>query len=319
MKPGAGWYPVALEERADGKHDLTWQDLTGADFNVPFFEDAIRRAKRQRPDLRRTSLEEMDGLSLPPAVPPTAFIFHTSRSGSTLLTQLLSCLEGSIALSEPPIIDGILTLQRNDEEKTAPFREVIRILGQRRTGLERRFFIKFDSWHLRWLPWIRRAFPAVPCFLCFRDPVEILWSHHRQRGSQMVPGLRNPALFDIAPESIDPADLDGFAARVLESLFTHALEQVRSGDLIPLPQQFLLDRIDTEVFARLGIEPTGPEVERLRERSFYHSKRAGEHYQPEVEKRIPAELVVRFQALCAPALTSLHDCLAGLAGRGGII
>lgn len=307
MKPGAGWYPVALEERADGRHDLRWQDLSAADFNAPFFEDVIRRARRERPETRRTRLEEMDEIPLPPAVPPTAFVFHTSRSGSTLLTRFFSCLEGSIALSEPPIIDEILTLRSSDDDKVELLRQIVRILGQRRSVADHRLFIKHDSWHLRWLPLIRSAFPSVPCFLCFRDPVEILWSHHRQRGSQMVPGLRDPSLFDIDPESVDPADLDSFAARVLESLFTHALVHVRGGDLIPLALQSLTDQMRATVFPRLGIEPTGVETDRIHERGLYHSKKAGESYQADFEKRIPEDLRVRFQDLCAPRLSRLYE------------
>lgn len=316
MKPCAGWYPVALESEPDGSFKLAWQDLRGADFTAPFFEDTIRRARRMQPELRRTSLGEMNGIPLPPAVPPTAFIFHTSRSGSTLLTQLFSCLEGSIALSEPPIIDEILTLRTSDEDKVELLRQVVRILGQRRTDSDQRLFIKHDSWHLRSLPMIRRAFPSVPCFLCYRDPVEILWSHHRQRGSQMVPGLRDPSLFEIDPESINPADLDGFAAKVLESLFAHALRHVRGGDLIPLEQHQLLDAIESTVLARLGIVPTGGETVRIHERGRYHSKKSGENYQADAEKRIPADLIVRFQDLCAPRLSPLHaQILESVAAR----
>ncbi len=311
MKPVAGWYPVKLEPHASGETTLTWRDLSGVDLNAPFFEDAIRRARQERPQQRQTSLRELAEISLPPTIPPTAFIFHTSRSGSTLLAQLLSCLDGSIAISEPPIIDEVLGLQQNEEETIVLLRQMVRVLGQQRSSSDRRFFIKHDSWHLRWLPLIRKAFPSTPCFLCFRDPMEILWSHHRQRGSQMVPGLRDPALFDIEPDSIDPADLDAFAARVLESMFTRALSHVREGNLIPLAHPRLVETIHTEVFAKLGIVPTDSEAARLHERGLYHSKRGGDRYQPDAEKQIPAEIIVRLQALCASRLTPLYRNLLG--------
>ncbi|MES2923638.1 MAG: hypothetical protein V4819_18930 [Verrucomicrobiota bacterium] len=222
MMPTAGWYPVKLSEEAGGEISLIWQDLSEADFAAPFFEDAVRRARHERPGQRKTSLQALSEILLPAAVPPAAFIFHTSRSGSTLLTQLLSGLEGGIALSEPAIVDEILQLRTSDEEKIGFLRNTVRVLGQGRSTADRYFFIKHDSWHLPWLPMIREAFPSVPCFFVYRDPVEILWSHHRQRGSQMVPGLLDPALFDITRDSFNPADLDGFAARVLESIFAQS-------------------------------------------------------------------------------------------------
>lgn len=311
MKPAAGWYPVKLEPHAGGEAALTWRDLSGVDLNTPFFEDAIRRARPEWPEQRQSSLRDLGEISLPPAIAPTAFIFHTSRSGSTLLTQLLSCLDGSVAISEPPIIDEILMLRKGDEEEVVLIRQMVRVLGQQRSASDRWFFIKHDSWHLRWLPLIHQAFPATPCFLCFRDPVEILWSHHRQRGSQMVPGLRDPALFDIDPDNIDPADLDAFAACALESMFTRALSYVQNGLLIPLEHRRLAETIRTEVFARLGIQPTGSEAARLHERGLYHSKRVGDPYQADAEKRIPAALLVRLQSLCASRLTPLYHSLLG--------
>ena len=309
MKPSAGWYPVGLEKREDGAHSLIWQDLTVADFNAPFFEDAIRRARRDRPDLRWTALDESDEWPLPAAIAPTAFIFHASRSGSTLLSQMFSCLEGSISISEPPILDEVLRLQQNDGDKTALFRRVVLALGQRRSPQDRFLFIKHDSWHLPWLPLIQGAFPCVPCFFVYRDPVEILWSHHRQRGSQMVPGLRDPALFDIEAGSIDPADLDGFAARVLESIFSRALPLVREGRLIALEYDRLAEKARCEIVGRLGLVLTEIEKRHLDERCRFHSKRGGDLFHPALERGIPDELLVRFRNLVAPGLASTYKRL----------
>jgi hypothetical protein len=120
MKPTAGWYPVKLAEQAGGKITLTWQDLSATDFTAPFFEDTVRHARNDRPERRLTSLHDSGEILLPASVTTTAFIFHTSRSGSTLLTQLLSCLGGSIALSEPPVIDEILNLRLGGRRKNRP-------------------------------------------------------------------------------------------------------------------------------------------------------------------------------------------------------
>ena len=52
---------------------------------------------------------------------------------------------------------------------------------------------------------VRRAFPDVPWVFLFREPVQVLASHLRQRGAHMVPGAIDPALFGLDP-GIDRAD-----------------------------------------------------------------------------------------------------------------
>lgn len=315
MKPEAGWYPVKLIGKAQGEITLTWQDLTVANFEEPFFEDAVRQARYDRPQQRQTSPQELGGISLPAAVAPTAFIFHASRSGSTLLTQLLSCLDGSIALSEPPIIDEVLQLRVCDADKINILRQVVRVLAQNRSGVDRHFFIKHDSWSLPWLPLIRQAFPTVPCFFVYRNPVEILCSHHRQRGSQMVPGLRDLELLQIPPGSFHPADFDAFAARVLESIFTQAHQQIQNGNLTSLAHHQLVHQIETDVITRLGIVLSISEKERIHNRCQFHSKRVSEIYQPEKERVVSPEILWRIRELATPTLMPIYEKLESLRNR----
>lgn len=312
MKPTSGWYPVKLGSSPHGETVLQWQDLSAADFTAPFFQDAVRQIGCHRPALRQTSLHELSGISLPAAVAPTAFIFHTSRSGSTLLTQLLSCLDGSIVLSEPPIVDEVLLLALPVEEKILLLRQVVRALGQVRTVEDQHFFIKYDSWNLPWLPLIREAFPTVPCLFIYRDPVEILWSHYRQRGSQMVPGQRDLTLLNIKPERFHPADLDGFAAGVLESIFTQAFDHVQLGNLIPLVHHLLVETVEVGVMNRLGIVLSSGERERLCRRSQFHSKRTSDPYPPEVEQSLPAAVRERLEKLARPILWPTYSRLLAL-------
>lgn len=312
MKPKSGWYPVKLKSPLHGETVLYWQDLSAADFSAPFFEDAVRQARYQRPALRETSLHQLSEISLPAAIAPTAFIFHTSRSGSTLLTQLLSCLDGSIVLSEPPIVDEVLLLTLPNEEKIPLLRKVVQALGQTRSGEDRHFFIKYDSWNLPWLPLIREAFPTVPCFFIYRQPIEILWSHHRQRGSQMVPGLRDLTHLNIEPDRVPPADLDAFAAEVLESIFTQALHHVQRDNLIPLVHHRLVENAEVDIMNRLGIVPSSCERERLCRRSHFHSKRTSDPYHPEVDLKIPAAVREHLRELADPILMPTYSRILAL-------
>ncbi|WP_423146566.1 hypothetical protein [Rubrolithibacter danxiaensis] len=84
---------------------------------------------------------------------PSAIIFHISRCGSTLLSQLLSLTEQSIVLSEVPFIDELLRLCYSDNEygqtEIADFlTAALKFYGQKRYEQEKYLFIKTDSWHI---------------------------------------------------------------------------------------------------------------------------------------------------------------------------
>ncbi len=314
MSPGAGWYPVKLKLRSDGETVLDWQELSAVPFTDPFFEDSLRRAKHGKAGLRQTTLQSPTLGSLAPFIAPSAFIFHASRSGSTLLTQLLTCIDGTLAISEPPIVDEVLRFSQEREEKLALFRYVVCTYAQRRSGAERYFLLKHDSWHVRWFPLIREAFPDTPCLFVYRHPVEILWSHFRQRGSQMVPGLRDAWLFDMSPGSVDPANLDAYATRVLESIFTKALPFVNEGGLLPIAYHELVQD-PMECIRRMGVVLSAAEQERIEARCRFHSKKTGEAYRAEIEKAIPAATRLRLEELSAPVLIPCYDALESLRAR----
>jgi hypothetical protein len=314
MNPEAGWYPVRLERRADGEIMVHWQDLKSCAFTEPFFEDTLRFAGARRMETRETSLQALGGISLPVSTAPTAFFFHTSRSGSTLLTQLLSIPHGSLALSEPPILDELLQFELSDEIKVVILRQLIIALGQRRCGSDRYFFLKCDSWHIAWFPLIRRGFPNTPCYFVYRHPVEILRSHHRQRGSQMVPGLRSLGRLVINPQGLSPGDLDGYTALVLKAIFLEALPFVEMGSLIPLVHHQLIHSLP-EIFRLLNLDLSSVEQEQIRQRSRYHSKRKEEIYQADLEPGIPSAIELRLQRLAAPELLPVYQKLEDLSHR----
>ena len=129
MNPTAGWYPVKLEQQQHGEILVRWQNLAGVPFVEPFFEDTMQRGQTGPDTFRQPGLQGVQSCHLPPPIAPTAFIFQASRSGSTLLTKLLSCLDGCTALSEPPIVDELLQLAIPPQEKSAQLQNLIRSLA----------------------------------------------------------------------------------------------------------------------------------------------------------------------------------------------
>jgi hypothetical protein len=184
----------------------------------PFFAQTVERSLRHpahmlfRHDTPMEALGELNEQS--PGAPPKGFIFHASRCGSTLIAQMLAAQPENVVISEASPVDVVLRSHLRDpgiseEQRILWLRWLLNAFGQRRFGEEKRLFVKFDSWHALFLPLIRRAFPDVPWIFVYREPVEVLLSHGRRRGGQMIPGVLEPGLFGWDAEAVRPTHEPG--------------------------------------------------------------------------------------------------------------
>ncbi|MET3129986.1 hypothetical protein AAKU55_000227 [Oxalobacteraceae bacterium GrIS 1.11] len=264
------WYPLCISGEPAR---IYWRHLGERRFTDSFFEQTL---SRQPPGQRLTcqtpaaALDQFDD-----GLRPGALIFHISRCGSTLLTQLLAALPQCVVMSEPPVIDALLRLHHaGPGRQDAPvlLRKLVLALGQRRFAEEEKFFIKFDSWHIHNLPLIRLAFPATPCIFLYREPEAVLASHRRQRGPQMVPGMLEPALLP-PPQAIHAADLDGYAGAILRGFFAAATVGARRGQF-KLINYSQLPAVP-DLLRWLGIACSDSEQQALLSRARFHSKASG--------------------------------------------
>jgi hypothetical protein len=276
----AGWTPIRIFWTPGGPC-VDWARLDGEAFTDPFFEQTLGRAMRNPARLlfrRQGPIETLETFAREaPGVPPTGFIFHMSRCGSTLVAQMCAALARSIVISEAPAIDQILSVPLRDPritrgQRIAWFRGMVQALGQRRAGDENRYFIKFDSWHVFELPLILEAFPNVPWVFLYRDPVEVMVSHQRRPGSQMIPGMLAPRLSGIDPLDLPRLTLEEYCARVLARICVagqlHAeLGNARLVNFTELPSAMWESFGDF-----LGIEWTPEDVERMQRASRQNSK-----------------------------------------------
>ncbi len=260
-----GWLPIRVDWNATAPL-VDWCHVGARRFNEPFFEQTIERCLREPFSLlfrHQTPLEVLlEWQRTRPGLSPSGFIFHMSRCGSTLMAQMLAAAPQNIVMSEAPPISGILrakSARATDEQKIDGLRAMLSALGQRRSGAEQHFFVKFDSWHTFNLPLVRRAFPDVPWIFLYRDPLEVMASQLNQPGVNMVPGLVELA----RPEWDCAADPEMSAeercARILSGLCAVALEQLRTGGravnyselpgavYTSLPRHFRLDWTDEDL------------------------------------------------------------------------
>ncbi len=244
----AGWVPVG----AQVEHDQLIVDLCRLDDRPlvePFFDDSVAACMRlpfHALFRRRASAAELGAWLGPrPAVVPAGFVFHMSRCGSTLLSQLLAAVPAHRVVSEAPPIDAALRGGGADagvDEATRGdwLRILLTMMTQPPPAESWRLFVKFDSWHAQFMPLILRAFPEVPWVFLIRDPVQVLVSHMRRPGAQMVPGMVGFQRLGTDPEPGSGATRESYAARTLGAI-CQAAEQARA---LPASRGIVVDYAD---------------------------------------------------------------------------
>jgi hypothetical protein len=218
-----GWTPVRARPR-EGELVVEWRWLDNAPFREPFFSDTVQLALERPFTLLFPRETRIDELAVgEPGVEPNGFIFHMSRCGSTLVTQMLAAVPEFLVLSEPLLVNDVLRAPASDDERIRRVQLAVAALGRRRSGRERAYVLKLDGWATHDLPLIRRAFPETPWIFLSREPVEVLVSHRRQSGMQMLPAVVAPELFGLDLASAATMPFEDYGARVLGAICRQAL------------------------------------------------------------------------------------------------
>lgn len=178
---------------------------------------------------RETTIDAI--AELEPGLEPNGFILHLSRCGSTLVTQMLAAVPQHLVLSEPQLVNDVLRAPGTDDERVRRLRLAIAALGRLRSGEERACVLKLDAWATHDLPLLRRAFPATPWLFLSRDPLEVLVSHRRQAGMQMLPSVVSPELFGLDLLAAGTMPFEDYGAFVLGAICRQALTNRDEGAL----------------------------------------------------------------------------------------
>jgi hypothetical protein len=223
------WVPERVRWGSTGPV-VEWIQSGGRRFTEPFFEDTVRRIRCASPgaDIQgQTGMDELEAwVAGNPGLRPAGFVFHLSRCGSTLISQMLAALPRNRVMSEAPALDDVLRLafrrpELDEGQLVRWLRAMVSALGQRGAE-ERNYFVKWDCWHTHQLALIRRAFPGTPWIFLYRDPVEVLVSQIRAPGSWTVPGALEAELTGGADGS---AGREEYCAQLLAGICRAAMDQ----------------------------------------------------------------------------------------------
>lgn len=271
-----GWLPAEVSD-LKGRPIVRWRWFGPRRLLEPFYADDMAWAG-YRPLNRLVSLRTpLPGPGDSSPRMPDGLIFHMSRCGSTLAAQMLAALPANIVISEAPPIDAVLRLEIDDDAKVSALQAMVAALGQVRAG-ETRLFLKLDCWHVTDLPLFRRAFPETPWVFVYREPVEVLVSHLRRRGVQMIPELFPSARLGLDTPEAPDAD---YCAQVLAVICEAAAHHHPGGGGRLVNYAELPEALLSKVLPHFGVTPTDDETTAIRAAGARDAKTPSRDFAPD--------------------------------------
>jgi hypothetical protein len=280
-----GWLPVDAVV-VDGKPGLWWIDMKDVALSEPFFHETVARVRSERPS-RDECFTEFDAViqleKILESVPPTGFIFHSSRCGSTLVANACRVLSDAIVLGEANAIDKLVARFITDagvggvkEALYSVFlRGVVNALAQRRTGSEKRLFIKFSCCSVSQLERISRVWPSVPWVFIYRDPIETMVSNLNTLPDWMQdPDHRVMAgIIGCPVDEITAMSREELCARAIGSFYTSACTLANDNSLLLNYRQLSVSVI-VKLLKFFQVEPSSNEVAEITRSTRFYSKDA---------------------------------------------
>lgn len=274
----AGWTPIRLYWQQSSAM-VDWCYRGERPYSDPFFDQTIEACLRHPFNMlfrHQTPVEALrQCYEARPGLPPSGFIFHLSRCGSTLVSQMLSSLTQNVVIAEAPPIDSVLRARSHnvsDETRACWLRWMISALGQRQTGEERNLFIKFDSWSILDLKNIKQAFPDVRWIFLYRNPVEVMVSQFRRRGAHLVPGVLDAEILGMDYPSVLQMQPEEYCARVLAAVCDAALRHHDSSSAMLINYSQLPGVVWSSLLDFFHVEYTAADIDRMRRTSQFDAK-----------------------------------------------
>ncbi len=270
------WTPIHVF-RHSSEPLVLWSRLGVERFDAPFFEQTVSNALRKPLAAllqRTTSIPEMIEIAeREPARDPAGFIFHVSRCGSTLISQMFARLSHYTVISEAQPMAAVFNDPRlTASERRRAFAALIRLYG-RGSGGDAGYLIKFEPRHL--LAWreITDLFPRVPRIVVFRDPVEVLVSIFRSVPESAMLGAIDPALLGPPPSTM-PTN-EEHAAFVISRFFGAAAELAGESGSLAVNYRTLPESVFQQVAPHFGLTLTASDQRVMGEVTNFESKDAG--------------------------------------------
>jgi len=216
---------------------------------------------------------------------PDGLIFHVSRCGSTLFTKALGRSPRNLVINQGgPLQEGFWAAVTDhwrhepepSERNLVMLRNLVRLMARRRRAEYRRCFIKFISWNIIYLDFIRRAFPEASAVYLYRDPVEVIATVLQETTAVLrSKGAPLAAMLTGLPYEQTGAMSDAaYLARCYAHYFTLARDKAAEAGLrlVNYEQLRRPENFPDVLGQGLGVHPEPDEFEQMRAQYRYYSK-----------------------------------------------
>lgn len=281
------------ESGCDKKRNILTLDLTDVVDKAREYDKSI--AKRQTPNADDVHV-----------MPPSGFVFHESRVGSTLVANSLTALSPDahrVFSESDPINEALKACQGvlstcDVDVNAALLRDVVYLMGRTNNAAEKRMFFKVSSIGSKHIDLMQYTFPEVPWIFVYRDPVQTMMSHLDPkkikemekkgiRGTKAVclRSRKNPPkdLVSLAEELSDNRNVNGlndeeFCALHLASLCISALKQMQDENSKGIAVEYdnLVDKLIKKIIpVHFGVSIDNEASQRILDVSKIYSKSKG--------------------------------------------
>jgi hypothetical protein len=261
--------PVRLIISSD-PYNVIWLKTGKLTVHQPFFEHRLLHSwiSQIRPRLGSTSIDRLIDLhKTDPGLAPTGFVFHVSRCGSTLVSNMLSVPASCSVLSEPFSVGTSLILAETslpEQQHIEIFRALLGVLGRPQTPNQKHLFVKFTSWNVLYLSFIKKVFPEVPWIFIYRRPLEVAVSNLEDRIAWNLAN-NHPRLIErqLGIPDMSSLSVEEFYARVIAKYGESALRGLDTNSML-VEYGEISESFIPRLLSFFKIEPTEEEIERMK-------------------------------------------------------
>jgi hypothetical protein len=249
---------------------VRWRDMREEELAEPAFQESLVRIRRERPQALEIADSFASLISHDPhqlGTPPSGFIFHVSRCGSTLVANALRATGRFRVISEAGLINALLRSSFFRSHKGTPLllRNALTLLGNRVSTQRMPYVVKFSSWNLFQIQQIRWLWPNVPWIFLYRQPTSIAASILESPVGWMAGHHSEEDCRDLGiPTNDARGSREEYIARVLGQLASKALTEIDTAAAVIEYERLSLQLL-RQVSSLFGEELTGAELRLLQQ------------------------------------------------------
>ena len=222
----------------------------------------------------------------------TKFIFHMSRCGSTLVTQMLATCERLYIISESTAVNAALNpdLQISVDERDRLIRSILNSLYASRPDQCDVLIVKFRSWNIFYQQDILRLYPEVQWMFVHRNGSEVLESVLRDPPGWLRSRHTDRDFFakklDVSATELDALKDNEYATRILGA-FCAEVARNASGHSTFLDYVDIKTKLPSIVNEQWGLNLSTEEIGAMIEHTTIYSKDPSKRavFVPDSEKK----------------------------------